>query len=394
METAWLGRDGKPAANEDGYAFRRLGYDGQDNHSETAYLDTAGQPCLGEDKTHRWVKKFDARRNVLRWDFFGLHGEPIIGSGGYAGIEVEYNAQGQETRKTYLGVDGKPLVQSFGYATYKQTFTASGQLERADYYDADGAKTLSENGYCAFSNEYDPDGQLRARSWVGIPGPTAYQTYAESYVDGWKRTERFRSAGGTPVNGAVGYAQATIDRDEAGKMQRVIYLDAGNKPAYGEWGYAGAEYVSGVLKYYDAAGREMSDIGHGSVRPLLYVAFLRSADCVAAETGLRPGDILWQTGSVSYPALLDGIWEKEDDFETAKKQLYAAWKAALVPPAPVRVTVIRDGRLVELSYPTLPAGGVGVRFNLRRVPKREYDELVARFGPTGAAPAGHDAPTP
>ena len=236
-------------------------------------------------------------------------------------------------------------------------------------------------------------GNSAPRTWVGIPGLTPYQTCVESYQDGRKRTEHYLSASGALVNGAVGYAQASIDRDEAGEMLRVIYLDAAGKPAYCDRGYAGAEMVSKVPKYYDTAGHEMPNIEHGSVRPLLYITFLRSADCVAAKAGIQPGDILWQTGDVFYPTLLDGIWEKQDDFDTVRDELFAAWKAALASPTPVRVSVIRGGNLVELSYPSLPPGGIGIRFGVRRVPNQDYDELVARFGKPQPA-ASHVATTP
>ena len=386
VEARWFGPDGRPTLNEDGYAVLRQQFDGQNNLAGGAFFDAGDRPCLSSENFHRWTKKFDARRHPVRWDFFGTHDEPILGTGGYAAIDAECDPGGRETKRTFLGTDGKPVVVAAGYASYRQSYHPGGQLARVDYLGADGEKVLCENGFCTYYSDYDKDGLLQTRTWNGLPGLTAYQTETESYLDGWKRSERYLSAEGRVVNNAIGYAQENIDRDEAGTLLRYVYLDANGKPAYGERGFVGAEYVSKAWKYYDASGQTMQDVEHGGVRPVMYVGFLRSRDCVAAKSGLLPGDILWQMGDFSYPRVLAARWEKDDDYQTFKTHVYEAWKAALKPgqATPIRVVVIRARQVVELNLATVPAGGIGVNTNLRRLPVADYEAMASQCEQAGA----------
>ena len=380
--TTWYGADGKPAANEDGYASARMEFDPQNNLVATAYFDANGQPCLPADKVHRWVTTFDRQRRAARWEYFGTHGEPVLAASGYAKAEAEYDAAGRETMKRWFGVDGKPILLPSYYASCRRSYAPAGQTTRIDYGGVNDEKVLCDGGFCTYSADYGGQGELFTRTWVGLPGLTAFQTQNELYVDGWVRSMKYLDADYRPVNNAGGTAAETLECDDAGALQRYAYFDAEGRPACGERGFVSANKVNGVWKYHDAAGVEIPDIEHDGVRPLLYVVFLRTPDCAAAKSGLQPGDLIWQLGDFYYPDIIEAIWKKDADFQTAKTHLFETWKAALGSELTLsrRLVVIRAGRLVELDLPAAPPGSVGVNSNLRRVPTRDYEDLVKRFG--------------
>ncbi len=382
IETALLGPDGKPTSGSGGYAIVRARFDARNNQTETIYFGVDGLPCLAADKTHRVIMTYDDRRRIVRYDYRGTRDEPVVGTGGYAAIEADYDARGNVTRKAFLGVDGKPVALPAGYASFRQSFSPAGQLTRTDYYGANNEKALNENGVCSYRADYDENGLLAARTWGGLPGLTASQTASETDIDGLKRSERYLDADGRLVNNALGYAQADFDRDESGAMIRGLYRAADGKPAYGEGGYAGSELVAKSWKYYDAAGQDMEDVEHDGVRPLMYLVYLRSNDCVAAKSGFLPGDIIWQMGRFFFPSAVDGFWKTDRNVETFRTHVYATWSEAFKAPVPtpMLVVVIRAGKMVELSIPTVPDGGIGVRVNVRCVPTGDYEAMIGQPG--------------
>ena len=400
IESTWLDAAGQPTPNKNGYANIRLKYDERGRCVETAYFDAAGQPVAGSDKTHRWVKTYDDRGDVLRLEYTDGQGKLVVGTGGYAAIESGYDDRGKETSKTSLGVDGQPLAPGGSFATIRHSYTPAGQDRRTEYRNVRGEPALCESGFWAVTSDYNNDGRLRLTTWFGLPGLTAEAAAATSYaygpyLDGLSREERYLSADGQPVDSALGYARMTKDYDDAGALIRIAYYDAAGQPAYGLLGFTKAEFVDKNLLYYDAAGKVMRDNDHRSTRPLLYVGFLRAADCVAARAGVQPGDLIWQIGDFSFPKEVATVWNRQDTDDAARNVLNASWKAALNAKGagPIHVVVIRQGRRVEFDLPEVPAGGVGMSLSFRRVPTFEYDALVARHDapatvePTGAVGA-------
>ena len=340
----------------------------------------AGQPATGSDQTHRRTKRYDDRDNVARRDFFDTAGRLTVGAGEYAAEEWDHDARGKETRVTYLGPDGQPLMQPAGYAI-RRAYTPAGLETRTDYLDDHGGPALSNAGSCSLVCEYDEAGRLRTQIWVVIPGQTAEATAVRTYRDGLAVLMCYRTVGDQLVNSAYGYAREDKNHNEAGSLRRVAYHDAAGAPVYGPYGYASAEIASKVITYYDPAGRALDDNSRRTTRPLVYITFLRPADCAALRAGLQPGDLLWQIGTFSLPQAIAERWDEPRAAEEAQNAILEACRAALAPTnaGPVHTAVLRDEHLIEFNLPEIPATGLGVHVDTRLVPASEYEAMVTRY---------------
>ena len=166
-----------------------------------------------------------------------------------------------------------------------------------------------------------------------------------------------------------------------GAPKSLVYHDASGALAYGSNGWAAAQVDAKSTTYYDKADHPLIDANHRTTRPLVFVYFLRSANCAARQAGLQPGDVLWRSGEYSLPQVVVKSWDNSDD-EDGQNALVKAWKAAVTTAhgGALHLTVLRQDRLVELDVPLVPDAGLGVHLETRLIPSFEFDALVSRYG--------------
>lgn len=134
----WLGKKGKPAINQDGYAV--LQYDYELNESESI------------EKEYRYYQ--DA------------YGNPVEASDGSYGISIirYLNTNVCETR--YLGADGEAVNASLGFSLYKTEQDDNGNIIRESYFDASGARTEGPEGYATVERDYDAENRVISERYL------------------------------------------------------------------------------------------------------------------------------------------------------------------------------------------------------------------------------------
>jgi hypothetical protein len=106
----------------------------------------------------------------------------------------------------------------------------------------------------------------------------------------------------------------------------------------------------------------------------------------AAKAGIQAGDILWRYGNWSFPEALAAERAKgtePDALLRAVDQMFLAERDRL-SGGPAAMTVIRNGKPVEIKVPPLSEKSLGVRVVDRAVP-------VATFEAWKASGAGRQA---
>ncbi|MFO0613993.1 MAG: protein kinase [Polyangiaceae bacterium] len=225
IEHVFLGADGKPVKNYDGYARWRKKYDPHGKPLEETYFDVDDRPTRSDSNyaTTRW--EYDLDGNEIHEYLFDAEGKPCLNLRRFSGTHNEYDAHGNVVKTTQTDEkgalskffliailkyddrnllaeedlfdgDNKPAINSKNIHHYAWKRDAHGRKTEEAYSGTDGLPTLDEDGVSIRRFEYDRRGNKTKESYFGKDGlpkadneGTAFVVFVFDSADKQIRTE-------------------------------------------------------------------------------------------------------------------------------------------------------------------------------------------------------------
>jgi hypothetical protein len=128
----WIGKDGKPTANEDGYASIWYDYDLSNVTTVEKYFQY----------------------------YMDTEGNAIAASNGAWGMITQYAPLTRIHEMIFVGQDHQPVMTTDQYAIYQYETDDNGNVVWEEYQDEIRAKTNCADGFCSVTREYDSEGRL------------------------------------------------------------------------------------------------------------------------------------------------------------------------------------------------------------------------------------------
>lgn len=160
----WLGQNGDPVCNEEGYASIFYDYD-LSNSVEVEkyyqyYLDSADEPT--SDKYGAWGK-FSLYYPITRIHeitFIDQAHKPVMTAEHYSIFKYETDENGNESWAGYFDDMDIPVDNAYGYSTVTREFDGEGRLISERYQDRYNKLANNENGVASWNGYYDEEGNL------------------------------------------------------------------------------------------------------------------------------------------------------------------------------------------------------------------------------------------
>lgn len=318
LRESCFGTDGKPALNSTGWASAAMFYDG-DTLNGMAYYGVDGAP-MKLDGTYGIRYRENAQGQRIHTDYLGPDGQPALNDEGYASEDVSYGADGMESEEDYFDLSGHPVADKDGCfkrmgggrmglncedASGNPVAVASGLdlpvlgaadgVKEKDAYDANGRETAEEyvdasgqpadggNGYVRKTLAYDADGNQTEEAYFGKDGqPVAskdgYARKTMTYAGGNETSESYFGTDGKPSGDTNGMASKTMAYDGAGNETGEAYFDVAGKPFINSDGYAGmtlsydADGNNTGIAYLGADGRPVTTSAGFASKTMAYTA--------------------------------------------------------------------------------------------------------------------------
>ena len=192
-EEAWLGPDGAPATNAQGFASVRREDTGIP-FPDGRFFDLDGRPAVsnGFHRIHIFTEDDDFRGAA----FFGLHDEPVLlFSQGLHEYHQEWDPTKRVLRETVLDANGHtpPLVRGLWITSDTQFYDDHGNLVRVEYLDGQGNRVVTNRGAAVDRYKYDEQGHETLFEELDVAGNLVQN------VDGFARREEKRDAHDNPL---------------------------------------------------------------------------------------------------------------------------------------------------------------------------------------------------
>ncbi|MBQ7165818.1 MAG: hypothetical protein IJR93_02565, partial [Treponema sp.] len=220
ISQAYIGDDGKPKINDEGYAIFENKYDSAGYLIEKSFFDTDGKPVCNKEGIARIVWNDMGDRKSWEQLYFDDAGKPACYPGdGNAGLFYVYDDRGVVVRQVYIDADKKPFAISSGYAEirWEDEYTASGnRFEYISLFGVDGEPVLKRTeGWHKQKSIYDAKGRLIGRNFKGTDGKPVMAIF-----DGGKCV----------------YSSLKKEYDSVGNLIKQSVFDADGKPCavYGD----------------------------------------------------------------------------------------------------------------------------------------------------------------
>jgi hypothetical protein len=383
------------------------------------YFDESLQPALGPDGVHQIKRTMDDRGREIAIEYFGTNGKPAENAEGIHRSLFEYNQKNQQTKRQHFGKDDAPASDLAGVHLAINEYDGVGRSVRETRLGKHLEGVWMPSLHIATQRiRYDSQGNINDLAWFDsqdrlMPGPLGFarmtveqqsdgtKIYTNCGTDnkptisrllGWARTrhkyrdgrlvsQSFHAPDDSLIEGPEGWAVRSDEYDSEGRLFRREHRDRYLKPVYTVEGYFRGELRPGA-KAADLSDYTFFDIQNRPMRldeniGLPYVSEISSADAVAVSIGLAQGDIVWRLGTWFVPeavlrARQQGMAGKMAEFLIS--EFLAQLKQIKLPAT---LSVLRDGRLVNVSVPRIP---LGVKINGRHLRPEDYDRLVQSAG--------------
>ena len=165
LETeTWLGQDGNPAANEEGFA--RIFYDYDlSNITDVEkyyqyYQDAAGEPTAAENGAWGMTMLFYPITRIHEVTYIGQDHKPMMTADHYAIYKYETDENGNQSWEGYFDELDAPTDNAAGYSTVTREFDSEGRLIGERYQDRYNKLANNEEGVASWNGYYDEEGNL------------------------------------------------------------------------------------------------------------------------------------------------------------------------------------------------------------------------------------------
>ena len=185
---AYLGKDGKPHLNQQGFASGYTLYDDQRRIIKEIFYDKMGAPILNEDGSHGYayeyqddgvelryflneegepmvaqngvaydMRKLDEKGRVIFYRRFDENDYPIPDDGGDYGFIRKYDDETHTEETFWLDQEGHSHNTKFGWASHKIHYDEQDRMILDYFKTVDGKIFIDEDGTCITKNKYDDE---------------------------------------------------------------------------------------------------------------------------------------------------------------------------------------------------------------------------------------------
>ena len=161
---SWLGKDGNPILNNEGYASIWYDYDLSDSTSVEKrfqyYLDEAGEPIAAANGAWGSSTLYYPITRIHVVTYIDEKGSPIMITDDYAILEYEEDEHGNWVWEGYYDESHAQTNCSKGYSSVERGFDNQGRLISERYLDRYNKLTNNTEGVASWNGYYDEDGML------------------------------------------------------------------------------------------------------------------------------------------------------------------------------------------------------------------------------------------
>ena len=161
---SWLGKDGKPSLNNEGYASIRYDYDLSDSSSGEKqyqyYLDESGEPIAARSGAWGISILYYPVTRIHVITYIDENSKPVVTSDSYAILEYEEDDKGNRIYEGYFDEARVPTNCAEGYSNVEREYDNQGRLIAERYRDRYNKLTNNANGIASWNGYYDEDGEL------------------------------------------------------------------------------------------------------------------------------------------------------------------------------------------------------------------------------------------
>lgn len=233
--TIYLGKDGKPADNDDGYAYEHSTFDKKGLQLSVRTMNAKGE-MAGESSVKEYIDEegIDGAYYIHSVD----KDDNIVPDGNAYYYYQQEDGRGRTVKLMRLGKDKEPVPDEdgdYGYVCHYEDFDNGDYEGTTQYLDKDGKPHDNDTGFSKVVCRFDIlDRLIKKRSYSldGSPFKTEDGCFGYSYKhlrDGRVITELL-DAGGSPMAGYKG-AAFTEEYDSNDGTVTQWYYDADKRPA-------------------------------------------------------------------------------------------------------------------------------------------------------------------
>ena len=171
-------------------------------------MDTSSQ------RNPAFRRTYNDNKKLMSLEYLDAEGNPVFSqSAGYSAVTYDYDRFGNKIRESYFNSKMESWAPlKLGYATATWEYSDNNKLLSFRYYNKKGELVITSKGYAGYENRYSEDGL----------------TVLTVYMDAkWKVRGRSKT---------MLYSMVRSTYNEAGKLIREEYLDAGGNPTYNSSG--------------------------------------------------------------------------------------------------------------------------------------------------------------
>lgn len=377
-ETRWFDKDSIRCAGPDGFHFLKNEYNQHTGKLiKAARFDIADKPVQGNDGIHEIDYFYNDKRQQTKIIYFGVDHKRVENAQGSHLKETQYDNKGRVVNQLELRADFSPNYdRSLGVARVAFTYNRENRFSGQSFYDNKNHLVTSDIGFAKAIINYYPDQGMMV-SMYGADGKRLYNpVYGFSIRFNSDHISAFYGPDGKLITGPYGYAEQRLQNDKKDNLIAISWFGADGKPAIGTEGYHRIEQTldGKSVRYYDTENRLVTSADKYPLAQVLFIERLIDIKKPAYKIGLCAGDIIWKYGSWSYPAVYAANSHKmaagkipDAAFLLFKKEV--AQRAAKT----VSMTVLRNGRPVEIRVPSLPDKVLGLQRSDRKIPLAQFE---------------------
>ena len=163
LET-WIGQDGNPAKNDDGYAGIWYDYDLSDQvnveRGYQYYRDENGKPTAANNGAWGRTEVYYPVTRIHKITYIGENGEPVITTEQYAIYEYEQDENGNTVWIGYFDEAQAQTNCADGYSSVEMKYDSEGRLISERYTDRYNKLANNADGIASWNGYYNDDGEL------------------------------------------------------------------------------------------------------------------------------------------------------------------------------------------------------------------------------------------
>ena len=168
-DTEYMGPDGQPMLNPDGYAYMVNEYQDKKLVSTTYYDTDKITPINIKAGYAKMTYERDEAGNIIKTDWFDADGNPCAGEAGAEEVRAEWEGK-NKISESYWNANDFPVIGKDGYYEVRTEYNGSGKVIRQSYYDLRLELVDLQDGYAVIETEYNSQGDKMSTRYYNKAG--------------------------------------------------------------------------------------------------------------------------------------------------------------------------------------------------------------------------------